>query len=148
MARLASYQFMQALPAAVRAHLPPELRKFKTLTRSWLCQLYYRRPQLHYEVWNQGEHRGQVEIGLHFESRDPAENARLLHGFERHLIEVKARLGERWEAEQWTKSWTKVYAVVKYEPFTETYLEDIAARLAEAMVVLHPMFEDIYKSKP
>ena len=147
MARLSSHQFMQALPDAVRPHLPPERRKFKTLMRSWLCQLYYRNPLLHYEVWNQGERRGQIEIGLHFESRDPAENTRLLRGFERSLIEVKARLGDRWEVEQWTKSWTKVYTVMKYEPFTDTYLAEVAARLAEAMVVLQPMFEEIYNSK-
>ncbi len=147
MARLSSTQLMQALPEAARAHLPPNLRKFKTVTRSWLCQLYYRNPQLHYEVWNQGEQRGRVEVGLHFESRDPAENTRLLRGFQRYLIEVKANLGDHWEAEQWTKSWTKVYVVVKYEPFTHAYLEEIAACLAQAIVVLQPMFEEIYAAR-
>jgi hypothetical protein len=143
MARLTSSQFMRALPEATRPHLPAKLRKFKALTRSWLCQLYYRSPLLHYEVWNQGERRGQIEIGLHFESRDPAENARLLRGFERSLIDVKAALGPLWETEQWTKSWTKVYEVVKYEPFSDAYLETIAARLAQAMIALQPMFEEI-----
>ena len=138
---------MRALPDATRPHLPARLRKFKTLTRGWLCQLYYRNPLLHYEVWNQGERRGQVEIGLHFESRDPSENARLLHGFERSLIEVKAELGPQWETEQWTKSWTKVYEVVKYEPFSDVYLETVAARLAQAIIVLQPMLEEI-QAKP
>src|SRR5574341_803761 len=56
--RMTSHQFMQALPNAVRGQLPPSLRKFKSSTRAWLCQLYYADPRLHYEVWNLGERRG------------------------------------------------------------------------------------------
>ena len=143
MAYLTSLRFMRALPDATRPLLPPELRRFKILTRSWLCQLYYHDPQLHYEVWNQGERRGRLEIGLHFESRNPEENARLLKAFTRLLIEIKATLGMQWETEQWTKSWTKVYEVAPYEPFTDDYLAAIAARLARAIAGLHPMFEEI-----
>jgi hypothetical protein len=134
---------MRALPDTVRPLVPPELRKFKTQTRGWLCQLYYRDPQLHYEVWNQGERRGWLEVGLHFESRTPPENERYLRGFTRYLTEIKARLGPQWEAEQWTKSWTKVYQVVKYTPFDEAYLDAIAGRLALAIRVLQPIFEEI-----
>ncbi len=143
MARLTSSQFMRALPDATRPLLPPELRKFKFQTRGWLCQLYYREPLLHYEVWNQGERRGWLEIGLHFESRDPQVNERYLRGLVRYLTEIKARLGFEWEAEQWTKSWTKVFRVVKYEPFSDAYLEAIAGRLAQAMIVLQPMFDEV-----
>ena len=134
---------MRALPDATRPLVPPELRKFKSQTRSWLCQLYYHEPLLHYEVWNQGERRGHLEIGLHFESRTSPENERYLRGFVRYLTEIKARLGFQWEAEQWTKSWTKVYRVVKYEPFNDTYLEAIATHLAQAMIVLQPIFEEV-----
>jgi hypothetical protein len=134
---------MRALPDATRPLLPPELRKFKTQMRGWLCQLYYHEPLLHYEVWNQGERRGQLEIGLHFESRNPQVNERYLRGFARYLTEIKARLGFQWEVEQWTKSWTKVYRVVKYEPFSDAYLEAIAGRLAQAMTVLQPIFEEV-----
>ncbi|MEK9165082.1 MAG: hypothetical protein AAB342_06945, partial [Chloroflexota bacterium] len=78
--RLTSTQFMQALPGAVRPLLPPELRRFKSATRGWLCQLYYTNSRLHYEVWNMGERRGLIEICLHFESRDAGENRELLAG--------------------------------------------------------------------
>ena len=81
MPRLTSAQFMQALPSATREHLPPPLRKFKSASRGWLCQLYYRDPRLHYEVWNMEERRGLLEIGLHFESKDRAKNLALLAGF-------------------------------------------------------------------
>jgi len=39
MPRLTSSQFMHALPAATRAHLPPRLRKFKSAARGWLCHV-------------------------------------------------------------------------------------------------------------
>ena len=143
MPRLTSSQFMQALPSATRAHLPPRLRRFKTITRSWLCQLYYQDTHLHYEVWNLGERRGRIEIGLHFEGKDRAKNMALLAGFARRMIEVKASLGPQWEAEQWDKGWTKVYETVPYEPFSDELLAAVSARLARAMTVLQPIWEDL-----
>ena len=134
---------MHALPVATRAHLPPRLRKFKSAARGWLCQLYYRDPQLHYEVWNLGERRGLLEIGLHFESLDRARNVALLAGFSRRMVEVKAALGPQWEAEQWDKGWTKVYEAVPYEPFSAVFLENVSQRLAKAMIILTPMLEDM-----
>jgi len=143
MPRLTSSQFMHALPAATRAHLPPSLRKFRSATRSWLCQFYYRDPRLHFEVWNMGERRGLLEIGLHFESKDRAKNAALLAGFSRRMVEVKAALGPQWEAEQWDKGWTKVYETVAYEPFSAKLLETVSQRLAQAMILLTPMVDDM-----
>jgi hypothetical protein len=143
MARLTSARFMHALPAATRAELPPELRRFRSSTRAWLCQLYYRDPRLHYEVWNMGERRGLLELGLHFESRDHAVNARLLEGFSRCMVEIKATLGPQWEAEMWDKGWTKVYETVPYQPFSDELLAATAARLARAMAVLTPILDDL-----
>ena len=143
MSRLTSTQFMHALPSATRGRLPSPLRKFKSLSHSWLCQLYYRDPRLHYEVWNLGERRGRIEIGLHFESRDRARNAALLAGFSRRMVEVKAALGPQWEAEPWDRGWTKVYETVPYEPFSDEVLESIAARLARAITVLQPIWDDL-----
>lgn len=134
---------MQALPAATRACLPAGLRKFHSAHRSWLCQLYYRDPNLHYEVWNLGEARGRLELGLHFESRDHEINTALLNGFSRRMVEVKATLGPQWEAEQWDRGWTKVYETVPYEPFSDETLEAIAARLARAMSVLQPIWDGL-----
>ena len=135
--------FFQSLPAATRAQLPPELRKFRTAARSCLVQLYYADPRLHYEVWNLGQERGLMEIGLHFESHDRATNDRCLAGFQRHMFEVKAALGADWEAEPWDKGWTKVYTTIERESFTGEYLDRVAQQLAGAMQVLQPMFEDI-----
>ena len=143
MARMTSSQFMVALPAATRQHLPATLRQFRSAHRSWLCQLYYRDPSLHYEVWNMGEARGRLELGLHFESRDRDRNAELLAGFSRQMVEVKATLGPQWEAEAWDKGWSKVYETLPYEPFSTEMLEAVAARLAGAMTVLQPIWDEI-----
>ena len=134
---------MQALPTATRACLPANLRKFRSAHRSWLCQFYYHDPNLHYEVWNMGEARGKLELGLHFESRDHAVNAALLDGFARCMVEVKATLGPQWEAEQWDRGWAKVYEVLPYEPFSDETLQSVAARLARAMTVLQPIWDSL-----
>ena len=140
---LSSARFMRALPAAVRPHLPASLRQFKTAGRSWLCQFYYRDPAVHYEVWNLGERRGRLEIGLHFESKNPTRNTALLASFSQHMFEVKAALGAQWEAEQWDRGWTKVYETVPHAPFSDDYLQSIAVRLARAITVLHPIWEAV-----
>ena len=134
---------MHALPAAVRERLPPPLQKFRATPRGWLCQLYYRDPRLHFEVWNLGERRGLLEIGLHFESKDHVVNERLLRGFFRHMVEVKATLGPQWEAEYWDKGWTKVYETLPYEPFSTELLASVAQRLARAMTVLQPIWDEL-----
>ena len=141
MTRLSSSQFMRRLPDATRPQLPPGLRKFRTATRGWLCQLYYRDPRLHYEVWNMGERRGVLELGLHFEGRDRDANLALLAGFSRCMVEVKATLGPQWEAEPWDRGWTKVYETLPYEPFSEALLEAVSKRLARAMCVLQPIWD-------
>lgn len=141
--RHTSSQFFQLLPNAAREHLPPELRKFRHAGRSWLTQLYYADSRLHYEVWNLGQQRGKLEIGLHFESKDESVNRHFLAGFDRHLFEIKARLGPGWEAERWDKGWTKVYEVWPLEPFGDAYLERVAKRLAQSIVVLQPIFDDL-----
>jgi hypothetical protein len=145
MSYLTSGQFMVALPAAVKLHLPSQLQKFKTSTRGWLCQLYYRDPRLHYEVWNMGERRGVLELGLHFESKDRQTNDKLLIGFCKHMIEVKATLGSQWEAEPWDKGWTKVYETIPYEPFSTDLLERVSKRLAKTMTILNPIWEMVQK---
>ena len=139
--------FMRAIPAATRAKLPRKLQAFKTLTRPWLVQLAYADPLLHYEVATLGERRGVLEIGLHFESRNPEVNARLLNGFQRHLFEIKAELGDSFEAEMWDKGWTKVYETIPLETYDEAYVERVAERLAHVIVVLQPMLDQLTTGK-
>lgn len=138
-----SADFMRALPNAVRAQLPRSLQAFKTNLRPWLVQFYYANAQLHYEVVTHGERRGVLEIGLHFESRNPDENARLLNGFMQHLFEIKAELGDHMEAEMWDKGWTKVYETLPLETMNDNYLNRVAERLARMIQVLQPIWEQV-----
>ncbi|MBI5567754.1 MAG: hypothetical protein HY870_22835 [Chloroflexi bacterium] len=138
-----SADFMRALPDAVRAHLPKKLHAFKVNLRPWLVQFYYANSLLHYEVVTHGERRGLLEIGLHFESRHPDENTRLLNGFMQHLFEIKAELGDQVEAEMWDKGWTKVYETLPLETMNEAYLERVAERLARMIGVLQPILEKV-----
>lgn len=138
-----SADFMRALPNAVRAQLPRSLQAFKTNLRPWLVQFYYANAQLHYEVVTHGERRGVLEIGLHFESRNPDENARLLNGFMQHLFEIKAELGDHVEAEMWDKGWTKVYETLPLETMNDNYLNRVAERLARMIQVLQPIWEQV-----
>jgi hypothetical protein len=134
---------MNALPGAVRQHLPARWQKYKSSTRAWLAQLYYRDPRLHYEAWNLGRQRGLLELGLHFESRDRATNLRYLAAYQRCMFEVKAALGRDWEAEPWDKGWTKVYTVLELDGFSQAYLDFVARRMAQAITILQPIFEAI-----
>ena len=142
-----SSDFVRALPEVVRPRLPKRLRDFKTASRSWLAQFYYDDPRLHYEVWNLGERRKRLEIGLHFESRERELNARLLEGMLAHLFEIKAELGSSFEAEPWDKGWTKVYETIPLESFNAEYLERVAARVAKVIGVLEPIRRDLRASQ-
>jgi hypothetical protein len=136
-------ELMRAIPPATRAKLPKNLQGFKVATRSWLVQIYYTDPLLHYEVVTLGVKRGQLELGLHFESRNATINTRLLEGMARYLIEIKAELGDGFEAEMWDRGWTKVYETIPMETFDEAYIDRVATRLAQVIVVMQPILEEI-----
>jgi hypothetical protein len=139
-------ELMRAIPPATQVKLPQALQDFKVARRSWLVQFYYSDPQIHYEVVTLGIKRGELEIGLHFESRDAAVNERLLTGMSRYLIEIKAELGEGFEAEMWDRGWTKVYETFPMETFNAAYVDRVAARLAQIMTVLHPILEEVVQA--
>jgi hypothetical protein len=87
-----------------------------------------------------------LEIGLHFESRNSAINERLLNGFMRHLFEIKAELGDSFEAEMWDRGWTKVYETIPLETFDEAYVDRVAMRLAQVIVVIQPILEEVMRT--
>jgi len=135
-----SSDFMKAIPDAVRPHLPPALRDFQWHARAWLVQIHYGQPAVHYEVWSM-QYRDLLELGLHFEQRDPAANARLLAYFDTHAIAIKAELGERVEVEPWDKGWAKVYETWPLEPFELSFVEKVASRLAQMIAYLQPLLD-------
>lgn len=133
-------EFLLALPDRVRPLLPEELRDFEWQQRWSLAKLWYGSPKLHYEVWF---HRriDRVEIGLHFEA-DVATNERLRAYFEENLLVAKAEVSERVEAEGWDKGWARVYEMVPRQPLGESFLDEIAERLARFITALQPLLDD------
>lgn len=132
--------FMRRIPEAVQARLPPQLRSFQWRARSYLVQLFFGSPAIHFEVWLL-KRMGCIEIGLHFESRERTVNERWFRLFDRYLIEVKADLGPGVELERWDKGWAKIYETIPLAPLDEALLDKVADRLARMISVLQPMSE-------
>ena len=61
----------------------------------------------------------------------------------RYLIEIKAELGDGFEAEMWDRGWTKVYETIPMETFDEAYVDRVATRLAQVIMVMQPILEEI-----
>ena len=139
-----SNEFMRALPTEIQHHCDPKLGKFKSFSRAWLVQLHAGQPRIHYEVSMLPQRssvypQGSLEIGLHFEEKDSKVNARLLAGFETYLFEVREALGESWEAEPWDKGWSKVYISIPRETLNQTFLDEVARQMGQAINTLHPI---------
>lgn len=151
MKTLSQTAFVESIPNALRPLLPVELRGFQS-RRLWgsLLQIHFGEPSLHYEIGHVYNRPGQTvagwELGFHCESRDHKLNRLLLDGFQRHLFEIKATLGETIEAEMWDRGWTKIYEVFPDGDLTESYRDALAGRLAEIITCLHPVFVDLRRA--
>jgi hypothetical protein len=148
---LSTVAFLQGVPDITRALLPLQLQGFQfRFPFNGLLQLHYGEPALHYEVGRVPSRSGSRaqgwELGFHFEARDHHLNRLLLAGFQRHLIEIKAVLGDGIEAEMWDRGWTKIYEVFPEELLSIEYQSRLAGRLAEIMICLHPFFVDLRRA--
>ncbi len=132
-------EWMEALPKQLKPLLPSDLNGFRWSARPWLVQIYYRDPAFHYEVWHLGERRGRIEIGLHFESRDPSRNRAALEWVSLHIWEIRDRLGPYVEAEPWDRGWAKVFETHPLPPLDEESLARFAQRLALWIQTLEPI---------
>jgi hypothetical protein len=142
-----SNEFMAALPEAVQRYLGQGLRVQRGRLWPWGVQFYLDDPRYHYEVSRVPPRLGdRLELGLHFESKNPADNRWLLAGFDARLVEVKASLGDGVVAEPWDRGWTKVYETVPLEPYDEGYLHRVAGRMAAIVDVLHPVYQAIIQA--
>jgi hypothetical protein len=133
-------EFLNLVAQETLAALPTPLRTFRTWKRYTLVQLYYRQRKIHYEVWVRGGNVRALEIGLHGEA-DAATNTRLLATLYAHMFEIHEALGERVEAEQWTKSWTRLHELMPYEKLDAPTAHLAAQRLAKIICVVQPIIE-------
>jgi len=56
-------------------------------------------------------------------------------------------LGSGFEAEMWDKGWTKVYETFPLETFDAAYVDRVATRLAQVIVVLQPILDELMSSE-
>jgi hypothetical protein len=125
-----------------RPLLPEELRDFHERFHGSLAKAYYDDASQHYELWFRRA-AGRVELGLHFESRDAAANARMLDWFAEALGLIKAELGERTEAERWDRGWTRVHQTLSLpERLSPEFADELAQRLARFIELLEPLRRD------
>src|SRR5215813_4277416 len=141
-------EFVKRAPQEARPRLPKELRDFRVIVMPWLSQVYYKDKLLHYEVVKLPQRYGEnrLEIGLHFESRDQSLNARLLKGFDHHLLEIRDALGDDWWAEPWDRGWTKIYTAFQYQTMDEDLLDQTANQLAQTIKVMQPILKMVARS--
>ena len=143
MTALSRNKFLKTLPQALLPYLPASLQGIQYRHPwSWLVQFHYGEPRLHYEV-SKVVRRDGWELGFHCEARDKHLNRVLLHGFRRHLFEIKETLGESMEAEMWDRGWTKIYEVYPGADLTADYQQEIGRRLAEIITCLHPIYVEL-----
>jgi hypothetical protein len=71
-----------------------------------LVKLHYGEPSIHYEVWIQ-RRRGEVELGMHFES-DAVTNRRGLEVLNENLEAIQDVAGALTVGE-WDKGWTRAH---------------------------------------
>jgi len=135
--------FLKSLGPLIIASLPEPLRELKVAKPwRWLLQLHYGEPRLHYEV-SRLRDREAIELGLHFEHRDPRFNRFMLQGIRRHLFEIKSVLGEEVEAEMWDQGWTKIYLTIPLGNLDDDNLEKVSHKMAEFIRCMHPFYVDL-----
>lgn len=137
--------FMQTIATRLAQHLAPPFNHPRFGETRWLCQVYYgEERRIHYEVSRPANRQGrQIEIGLHFESRDRALNAHLLTCLDRHLLEIQVALERDIKAEMWDKGWAKVYEIYPDQELTEALAEQMTRRLAQFITVVQPIYQAI-----
>ncbi len=140
MAALTRRDFFHDVLTALRGRLPGELVNVRIAQAQHLLKVYYAEPRIHYEVWVNGRDR-HIEIGFHFED-GPESTQQLLLWLDRHILELKHKLGPDTELERWTPGWGHLYQHLPYQPLTEALADDIACRLAHFIVVTEPLVRE------
>lgn len=145
MSTLSRNNFLLTFPDVMIPYLPTHLQSVQVVKWRWLVKFHFGEPRLHYELSRAVRGDGW-EIGFHWEARDRNLNQYLLHGFRRHLFEIKDCLGDSIEAEMWDRGWTKIYEVYPNAPLTTEYQGELGRRFAQIITCLHPVFIELRNS--
>ncbi len=138
---MSARHFLAEMLELLRMQLPGELKEFESVG-PWhgLVKVHYGDPTAHYEVHVQRRHR-QIELGLHFEGA-AQENSRHLENMLTRMGDIKKQLGAEVEAEQWTRSWTRVHETMEMPVLDEDFLMELTSRLSQYIRALQPMVEE------
>lgn len=140
---LSPSDFFVALRKGVKPKLPAELRSFRTTRgRGRLMKVYFDEPAFHYEAWHHTG-AGRVEIGLHFESTAPVNDAAFAF-FRTRMVEVKASL-PRAELEPWDRGWSRLYETLPATRLDEDVLWRTVDCLAAYVTNLQPLVDQFWK---
>jgi hypothetical protein len=120
------------------------LRGVRHRVRSSQAQWYFDDPRFHFEAWWHSN-TGRLELGLHLEA-EPAMNERIATGLARQLLMIKARLGQHLDLEPWDRGWVRLYETDAIEVFDAARIKRTAARIAELIVVIWPMCQELRKT--
>ncbi|MCB0215483.1 MAG: hypothetical protein H6648_04910 [Caldilineae bacterium] len=138
---LSNQQFVGQVARRVELGLADAERPARVSRRFSMVQVSYGQPRLHYEAWIQ-RGRGQVELGLHFEGSAEL-NGRLLQAFAAEMLAVRGELGPDFELEQWTQSWGRIHAYLRFERVDEALAERVGERLVATVRCLQPRLDRI-----
>ena len=133
--------FLSLVDTALSRRLPKRLRGTRRRPRASVLQVYFARPEVHYEVTVQRNTKS-LEIGLHFEG-EREENQSWASALGGRALEIQAQLGPAVELEDWTASWTRLHETRPLaDDLTDELATEIAQRLARFIQVLEPILAE------
>jgi hypothetical protein len=132
---------------AVRQRLPDELHDLEARQQGSLLKLFRHEPAIHYEMWLHRSRR-RVELGLHFETRDPERNRALLEFVADDLLFLKEALGQGLEAEPWDKGWTRLYISYALERLNAQEQARFAVAFSTFIETLEPIRQEAVLAAP
>ncbi len=140
-------EFLSIVYDNLPEQLPEALRDHQWRIRWSLLQVYFEKPNIHYEVWVRRKAR-QIELGLHFEG-EREESYRWAETLAPRSIEIQAQLGDSVELEEWTSKWTRLHETIHMETdLSDELAADVAKRLARYIEVLEPILQEERAATP
>src|SRR5437762_4018906 len=134
---LDSRTFLRGVVERALEEMPGDLPPLRSVTYSYMAQLWSGNKQLHYEAWIR-DRLGVIELGLHFEA-DALTNARLLAAFRARERAIHRALGADVRIETWDKGWARVWEPVALVTLDQSFLEQVGARIASYVQALEPV---------
>ena len=127
--------------------MPGELRGLQARHQGSLIKLFRDEVEIHFELWLHST-RARAELALHFETRDPDRNRRLLEYVADELPFLKEAIGAGIEAEPWDKGWTRVYVTRPVERLGAAECAQLAVAFAEFVEILDPIRREAVEASP